>query len=677
MSLSSSGRDGRRPFVFDNLVPTICLIVLAITISWPALGDDRTTTKGWFLAWYEQFRHHEVGEFPYSPFPPTAVLIEGGIPSLFQDPNLGEDVWHMIVLALLGAVLFSGFRVLAGPFISFASAAIWICLEGNSAGNFIGGYFETANLFVAASCTCALHALSSRPRWTRHFLIAAGFFATLAAGVKQSFLPFVVILGASLIFVSMQPKAKGEYLPDSRKFDFLLGSGLGLILQLLAWQIFFPSLEPRAGLSRFLSGGGKSDSVIALVSSAANSLTPLNLIAPVAIVTFVLLALNEIINRGKFERFCLAGSAISGGASGFFFWTLPASSESSAVRLAISIWAGVLLMFAIRRRVWEARLVFAIAIGVSAFVFISAFRDMIGPERQNFLVTMRGLAVAPYDFGVRLAALIGFVGLLSALFGLPIGSRNIGPMVQRIALASGVLVLFQIPLGGFSLTGHLFGFGMIAMFDALARRHSYGFRLLARGVVIMLALSGIVREAVYPYEWYGVLGSNDLAQIKESGVFVGRGASETENRFEHAMLSHELMQLDPGSEVLVGVRNAGLAVGHEHLKITQECLVLWFDICPEVLSSKVFEDALEGKFDFALWSSENPDVLFANTLMWRDNGSQLGNPSPTAVAQLQAWLLSLVDAEPSRLVHVAWPDREYGTETFLVDLREAVDLGAT
>ena len=673
MSLSSSGRDGRRPFVFDNLVPTFCLIVLALTISWPALGDDRTTTKGWFVAWYEQFRNHENGNFPYSPFPPTAVLLEGGIASLFGDPNFGEDVWHMIVLSLLGAVLFCGFRAISGPLISFVSAATWICLEGNSSGNFIGGYLETAHLFIAASCTCTLQALAGGPRWTRSLLFAAGVFAACAAGVKQSFLPFVVVLGLSLMFFGTRPHVNMAFLRLPRSALFLVGSLSGLVLQLLAWRFAFPNLKLRDGASRFVSGGGKADSAIGLISSAANSLSPLNSLAPFAIFIVVLLMLNALVSGDDFERSSVIMSVVAVGASGLFVWVLPVDSGSSAARLAISVWAAAVLIFAIRGRFRAIRFVFAIALFVSAVVFVSALRETIAPERQNFLVTMRGLAVAPYGFGIRLSALIGLVGLLSGLFGLPIGSRKVSPIVQRTAFASGVLVLFQIPLGGFSLTGHLFGFGMIAMFDALARRHRDGFRVVARGLVIMLALSGIVREAVYPYEWYGVLGSNDLAQIDESGVFVGRGASETENRFEHAMLSRELMQLDSGSEVLVGVRNAGLAVGHEHLKFTQDCLVLWFDICPEVLSSKVLEDALQGKFDFALWSPENPDVLFANRLMWRDDGSQLGNPSPTAVTQLQAWLLSLVDAEPSRLVYVAWPDREYGTETFLVDLREALE----
>ena len=48
-------------FSRKDVVPTLCLVVLAFAISWLSLGDDRTTTKGWFPAWFEQFRSFESG----------------------------------------------------------------------------------------------------------------------------------------------------------------------------------------------------------------------------------------------------------------------------------------------------------------------------------------------------------------------------------------------------------------------------------------------------------------------------------------------------------------------------------------------------------------------------------------------------------------------------------------
>jgi hypothetical protein len=235
-------------------------------------------------------------------------------------------------------------------------------------------------------------------------------------------------------------------------------------------------------------------------------------------------------------------------------------------------------------------------------------------------------------------------------------------------------MLFQLPLGGVVLNGHVFGFGMIACFASVASQSALFFQTVVRVVVIMLALSGIAQEAVNPYQWYGVIGSNDLAYIDDRGVFYSRGSSEIDNRFEHALLSHELAQLEAGSRLLVGVRNSGLTVGQENLSMTQQCLVLWFDICPEHIADGVFGSALEGNFDYALWSPENPDVLFANTLMWRDDGSAIGNPKTPSVAKLQTWLEELVVEEPGRLLHVAWPGREFGTRTLLIDLRGAGDV---
>ena len=190
----------------------------------------------------------------------------------------------------------------------------------------------------------------------------------------------------------------------------------------------------------------------------------------------------------------------------------------------------------------------------------------------------------------------------------------------------------------------------------------------------MLALSGIVQETVHPYVWYGVVGSNDLARVDESGVFYARGSTESENRFEHALLSSQLASLEVGSELLVGVRNSGLIVGHENLELTQRCLVLWVDICPEDVAEEVLESALGGDFGYALWSPESPDVLFANTLMWRDDRNLIGNPPASSVTKLQTWLEDVLVEEPWRLLHVAWPRREAGTRTLLIDLRGVGDL---
>jgi hypothetical protein len=654
--------------------PTLCLVALGFAISWLSLGDDRTTTKGWFPAWFGQFRSFESGTFPYSPFSPTSVLLEGGIPSLFSDVNLGEDLWHANVLALLGPVLYIGFRRLTGPLLSFGSAATWVCLEGNSVGNFIAGYLETATLLMATSCTCLLWSISDSTRQERTLLWVAGASAAFAVGVKQSFLPFLLVVAAFLYFERGCNDFGYRRSARRRSFLFLIGCLGGFVIQLIAWWLVFPGLEPRLGVSRFVSGGGKADSVVALLSSAANSLSPLNSVVGLAIVATVGLAIRDNLGSSDVSRSAVAGFAFVVGVNAFFLWGLPVNAEQGAFRLASSVWLAVLFFLARRRRPLEVRVALGVVLGASAIVFILAFRELVVPARQTFLITMRGLAAAPIQLGGSFAIFLAGVGLLSALANIRIGSSRWGPAVQCVAVSSGVSMLFQLPLGGVLLNGHVFGFGVIVFFASVASQSALFFQTVVRGVIIMLALSGIVREAVNPYQWYGVVGSNDLAHIDDRGVFYSRGSSESDNRFEHALLSRELAQLEAGSRLLVGVRNAGLIVGQENLSMTQECLVLWFDICPEHLADRVFGSALQGNFDYALWSPENPDVLFANTLMWRDDGGAIGNPKTPSVTKLQTWLEELVVEEPWRLLHVAWPGREFGTRTLLIDLRGAGDV---
>lgn len=654
--------------------PSLCLVVLAFATSWLSLGDDRTTTKGWFPAWFGQFRSFESGTFPYSPFSPTSILLEGGIPYLFPDANLGEDIWHTLVLSLLGPVLYIGFRRLAGPLISFGSAAIWVCLQANSSGNMIGGYLETANLLVATSCTSLLWSISDNTRQGRTLLWAAGASAAFAVGVKQSFLPFLIAVAVFLFFERDRNNFDHGRSARRRSAFFLIGCLGGLAIQVFAWWLVFPGLDPHRGLSRFLSGGGKADSVVALLSSAANSLSPLNSVAAFAIVATVGLAMRDNLGSSDASRSEVAGFAFVVGLSAFFVWGLPANAEQGAVRLAGSVWLAILFFLARRRRPVEVRVALGMVLGASAIVFMLAFRELVGPARQAFVITMRGLSAAPIQLAGSFAIFLAGVGLLSALANIRIGSSRWRPAVQCVAVSSGVSMLFQLPLGGVLLNGHVFGFGVIAFFASVVNQSALFFQTVVRGVVIMLALSGIVQEAVHPYQWYGVVGSNDLAHIDDRGVFYSRGSSESENRFEHALLSHELAQLEAGSRLLVGVRNAGLSVGHDNLAIRQECLVLWFDICPERLAEEVFQSTLRGDFDYALWSVENSDVLFANTLMWRDNGSAFSNPSPPAVTELQTWLENVVVEDAWRVLHVAWPEREYGTRTLLIDLRGVGDV---
>jgi len=654
--------------------PSLCLVVLAIATSWLSLGDDRTTTKGWFPAWFGQFRSFESGTFPYSPFSPTSILLEGGIPYLFPDANLGEDIWHTIVLSLLGPVLYIGFRRLAGPLISFGSAAIWVCLEGNQIGNFIGGYLQTAHLLMALSCTSLLWSASDNARQERALLCAAGTFAAFTVGVKQSYLPFVIAVAVFLFFETDRNNFRFRRAAMRRSLLFLVGCLGGLVLQVFAWRIIFPSLEIRQGLSRFVSGGGKSDSIIALLSSAVNSLTPLNSVAALALLTTIGLTMREKLGPSDSERDSIAELLFVIGVNAFFLWSLPVNAEQGAVRLSGSVCLAVLFLLARRGRLLEVRVTLGVVVGISALVFLLAFRELVVPDRQNFLITMRGLSDAPIQLGGSFVMFAAIVGLLVALTNIRIGPSRSRRAIRCVAFSSGVSMLFQLPLGGVVIYGHIFGFGMVVFFSSIAGRSTLFTQSAVRGFVIILALSGIVRETVNPYLWYGVVGSNDLAGIDQNGIYYARGSAESENRFEHALLLNELSQLEVGARILVGVRNAGLVVGHESLVLNQECLVLWFDICPEQIAEDVLHSALRGDFDYALWSPEDADVLFANTLMWRDDGRAIGNPPAPSVTELQTWLEGVVVEEPWRLLHVGWPGREYGTRTLLLDLRGAVDL---
>lgn len=654
---------------FDALA-SVCLIVLTITVTWLSVGDDRTTTKGWFLAWFEQFRSYKSGEYPYSPFPPTAVLLEGGIPLLFTDPFLGDDIWHVTVLSLLGPTLYVGLRKLANSLLSFTATSLWIALEGTSIGTFIGGYAESASLFLAASCTMLIWSNTERVRRNQVAIFLAGMFAAFAVGVKQSFLPFLIAITMYFIFVR---RATTPFCLERKTHPArFLAAGIvvGTGAQMMLWQFVFPGLSLLDGLLRFVSGGGKADSLRALISSAANSLTPLNAVAGTALVTSILFILTESRQISDGDRRTLAGASVAVGACGFFLWSVPVTAEQGALRLAVSVWLATLFLVSRRDRTNAVRLTVMVPLLASSIIFVFSFSELVLPDRQYFGVTFRGLASAPSQLAGYVVTWVGLVGFLLTVGGIRWSSHKEIVSTQSVAVGSGTFVLFQIPLGGFSLTAHLFGFGLVLLLRPLERYCIVFVQGAARVLIVMVALSGIVRETVSPYEWYGVSGSNDLAQVQRDGTFVDRDAAEGMNRFEHALLRRELAGLEDGTRMLAGVRNAGLLVGYENLVLNQQCLVLWFDICPEHLAKGVLNATLRGEFDFALWSLEDPDVIFANTLMWRDDGSSIGNPPAAAVASLQSLFEALIVAEPWRVVFVAWPEREDGTKTLLIDLRE-------
>lgn len=668
-------------------------LVAFVVASLPFLGTQVPSTQGWYSSlWSNRAKLYTDS---YWSLPPAGILFEGW-PRQFHPSFLIVDIVHLLYWVLFLGLVFALCRRFAGESSSFISTLIVGSVAFAQPGNIVSGYFEThyllglSAIFLASSTRC-----SKTPLYSLAFCLAILSWGTKQTGVFSVLLVLFAFLNSEHTR-NQRVGQQTNWVPSVRSLSrairaFLLGAmfafpfmlaGAGGVRQLWASKFTFfgsggkaPSIQGL--LPMFLNGAGNSTVILllSLIFVAVVGTTSRYASATPAAAFLVLFLFASAV-----RPFSLLGRIIAVALILVVLFDYLADSVSPSKR---------------RKRM------FLSVLGVAVFPIYLTYEFSKWVFRGVNASVSRGGLIGPYwnDASVSstesLTALFILIGCFAfrpinraaqSSFMISASESHHGSVeqVDGPSQARSLLIPLLFPillaifgssfLGGFTLETivPITAVGLAVILESLTERQRHSSegsvqvaRVFAHGilsVLILLAGTSWVRQFELPYQWFGVNGASLTERLGADGSYISPSGESYFDRSNRFLLHTELNAIARDDRVLVGPRNVGLTVGSAKETVFQNCIVLWWDVCPEQEARKDLELLKSGAFKYALWTFEGNDVIASNEFIWRDGRS-------SAVGQMNTFLDDVLTTSPERALFSMTEDYASGRSTVLIDLK--------
>lgn len=592
----------------------ISQLVLIRLVIWRVIP----TSSGWYMTWVDVARSRVPYRDFYVPFPPGALFFEGFLPNLFAKQFVYQDVLHSIYWISMAVALYSLIRYFAAPVESFVACAIALSVYFVQPGNIISGYYETMYMFLIAGLSLSLY--SCRKKYKFLFLLA-GMTLSISTTIKQTaWLPAGFLLVA--LCFELGP-FRGLAL--KMRLHFLCGA-IAPWLLVTVWNLQVGNFGEM--WRALLSGGGKGSSDLTVIPLFLQSVIQGRelWIVFLALSTYLLL-------RNRQEELSRKASWVVGTI--LMVWIVSdvmfagsAPNVGQAIQLVFAI-----LLFAIgASRTWSDRTgtnsikipriaVLSALLGLLVVILMANVRQPVsGLLSINVpLWLFQGGQRLTYSLYALALCGLGYCVIHSLGRGDSLESRS-----RDFRLVIVVMLSLQV-LNSFAGTPTLetwllvLPFGILMLRDLLAQLVDEKATAVIGGLLVLWlpALSAI--QNAQPYDWLGIK-SPPVVELrvrpKVSGLEEFR-VSATKALFLEQLERFAKPSVMRGTPTLVGVRNSGMAslIGLNVYPLN--CVVLWWDVCPENLAQADFARIQRNPPKTVLWTFEDEPTINGNELAWR------------------------------------------------------------
>lgn len=663
-------------------------------LSLPFLGSQAPSTHGWYSSLWSN--RDTLYTESYWSLPPAGVFFEGW-PRQFHPNFLLIDVVHLTYWALFLGCTYITCRRFAGRRSSFASTVLVGSVAFAQPGNIVSGYFETHYLLgLSALLLATSQKCSSFTRFSVALCLALLSWGTKQTGVLSVFLVLIAYFfseHARSRFAGAQAR-RMSFGKDILKFTRIF---------LLAFVLAFPFLLLGAGGFRqlwaskttFFGSGGKAPSVQGLLPMFLNGMGESTVIILLSVIVLTLL--------GRGRDLISLMPVISVLAILFFASAFRPFSLLGRL-VAVTILSAMLFDYFANsiRRINQKHLNLFGLLGAAAFPILLIYEFSGWIFRGIHEVGSRDALIGPYWSDASTFSTISLFALFILLAGFSFAAiapnrrfawKNSDAREHRSSVAQGdgssnaaslwIPLLFPVLLAvtGSSFLGGLTlevifpisAVGLAVILDPLAdtqtprtKRNIRDGRIFVHGllsVLILLAGTSWLRQFEIPYNWIGVNGASLTEKFGADGSYISSSGEMYFDRANRFLLHAELNSIPQDEPLLIGPRNVGLTVGSTKEVVFQNCIVLWWDMCPEQEANEDLEALKSGTFKYALWTFEGSDVILGNEFIWRDGRS-------SAVGQMDAILSEVLSSSPRRALFSMTEDYGSGRETVLIDLND-------
>ncbi len=621
------------------------VIGVQFAIAIPMLFKALPLTSGWFMAAASEATKRTIYKDFFWFTPPGAVFFEGVVPNLFPSPFFAQDLVHLAYWIFLSVFLYRLISLLSGHITGFISSTIPLTIYFVQPGNIISGYFETAFGFQIAGLFYLVKALNNGSR-KQSFL--AGLFLGLSVTIRLTALPFLLVVVASS-FLKFR-RIKGP-IKELRPGPIALGASIPWLLILL-WS--FRSQNTIAMFESIFQTGSKAG-IAGWSQIFAASVIQFNL--NIWLIVVIVWALGiRLVQKNEFEQL---HSQLIGVVSltGLFAIALNFLNDNAGVQLLEGflfpiVVAATVFIYSLqeflatskRRFFWLSTITFlllalSIVIGWTLSISNADYRPLAGFQWWHLRDIARSGSTNVID--------IGWFGFLMAL----VSPRYVSHLVTRqsiyfLAMSIGLMRVTDSVAGGQSAETLLVGIslGLVVLINLIRPINSYLAIYAPRLLLIILMPGLILIQRETPYSWLGItrapLSSNDSnLSFRKSPFVLSAADSDFYNQVNQIVQENEISE----SDVFFATRNVGLSVLFNINRYPIQCVVLWWDVCPEQLAREDFQRVQKSPPLFAFITFESYDVINSNEDAW--NGGM-----DSYQRKIQEYFQSLIDSGEYRVL---------------------------
>lgn len=620
-------------------------LVLIYQMMWKSLPSS----SGWYMAWNDASATRVPYRDFFVPFPPGALFFEGTLPGMFSREFVAQDLIHAAFWLATSAALYLLMRFFVKPSLALLTTVVPLTAYFVQPGNIVSGYYETMYCFLILGLAMSLHGTRSK---SLYLLLTGGLVLSLSTTVKQtSWLPALVVLLS--IICRLGPFSA---LTSRCRLSFIFGAAIPW-MGISTWNLAVGNFTEM--WSALLTGGSKGTNQLTFIPLFLQSVVQFRELWVVIVIIGSVVILGTRNDSRVLFGFVSIVTTIWVGADVL----LPSSSPNIGQALFL-VYSGLALMLGHSRSMAArndsmSRKV-AIIFGTSLLVLMNLLplstNSGSGPLRIDvplwFLQIGQRLTYSFYA--------IALCGLCICLIGVSRLSVAIGAQESAARVVAWIAISLQL-MNSFAGTPTLetwlivMPFGFLIIFELLSRWLEGVANATVSALVIAWLPSLVAVQTTTPYDWLGMRSPQLSALVQAPDV-----PSLSQFRLSPVRATF-LTQLETvveplsraKTEVLLGVRNAGFAALYDLQLYPTQCVVLWWDVCPESLAQQDLQTIKSSPPEAVLWTFEDESVIKGNEEAWRDG-------EVSAIRRMQEYLVKAIREKTFR-VAFELPENDDGT----------------
>jgi hypothetical protein len=601
---------------------------------------------GWFHALADVAEDKVMYKDFFVPFPPVAIWIEGSLSNFFNDSLFVDSVKSILVWQIFCLILFKVSKTIFSTRDAVFGTLIATLFYFAYPVNRIAGYYELHLAVVLLACFFTIQV--TRTNLKRHFYLS-GLAAGLLPLIKQSSLPVSVVLMAYLVIgLAFQRQLL------SQRGAYLASGFLTIPVCVFAWTLmnsnFFQMISN-------LSGSAKSPSLMRVITWGTSDVLTSSAVLPWLIATTLVvktlsLLRDDQVSKINTQMFVLVLSITAISIYNPEILLTPTSlGPIYGPFTGLTILVVILLLVINKIPTWsryldrnEKTISTSIAAAMTPLVLVvlpfSAFTLNSDLATE---VTTTGNAIAA---SLGLGAAMFTVLLLVDGFGIPrnlngqwigqpglLGTQQFPSAVFVVAITLLALALGNSMSAG--PTGEAWTPSVALLFSCVS---SLTFAFVGRwratvvGSLLLAPLMFVfmIRPITEPYSWWAL--KEPRLEAKKKALDFGRlrGISVNESEFLFWSRLDEVLKSRPSSAIFAGPNIAGIPYMLGRETAINNCVIVWWDVCPEDYAAEDLTWLKETTPSLMLWLSPSEYVIKGH-----EDGFRSGEKS--TIREMDVW----------------------------------------